>query len=98
MDATNLPEPLRPFLPLFEKWGDIRGDFSRYALIDQAALENPAEMRELLDWHSKLSQADLTSCQKWLEGPISPLEEKFEQAKVYFTYLLMYGELEIEKR
>src|SRR5437868_5942581 len=97
MDPAKLPEQLRPFLPLFEKWGDVRSDTTRYALIDRA-LDDPSEMQELLDWHAKLTQTDLTSCQNWLEGPISPLEEHYEQAKVYFTYLLMYGQLEIEKR
>jgi len=97
MDPTKLPDPLLPFLPLFEKWGDVSSDTTRYALIDRA-LNNPAEMQELQDWHAKLSQADLSSCQQWLDGPISPLEEKYEQAKVHFTYLLLYGELEIEKR
>lgn len=97
MDAAKLPEPLQPFLPLFEKWGDVESDTTRYELIDRA-LNNPSEMQELRNWNALLSQTDWSSCQDWLDGPISPLKENFERAKVYFTWLLLYGELEIEKR
>ncbi len=55
-------------------------------------------MQELKDWHDKLSEADLSTCQDWMDGPISPLAENYERAKVRFTYLLLYGELEIEKQ
>ena len=97
MDPAKLPTLLRPFLPLFEKWGDVRSDTTRYALLHRA-LGDPAEMQELRDWHVKWSRTDLSACQEWLNGPISPLDENYERAKVYFTTLLMYGELEIEKR
>jgi hypothetical protein len=95
MDPARVPEPLRPFVPLFEKWGDVRGDTTRYALMDQA-LADPAEMQELRDFHARLTRVDLGPCQEWLKGPISPLRRNYERAKIYFTFLLMYGELEIQ--
>jgi hypothetical protein len=62
------------------------------------ALADPAEMQELRDWHAKLSALDLSNCRDWENGPISPLDQNYERAKVYFTYLLLYGELEIPNR
>ena len=97
MDPAKLPESLRPFIAMYEKWGDVRSDTTRYALLD-LALAEPAEMAELKSWHQKLSLVDPASYENWMGGPISPLEENYERAKVYFTDLLMYGELEIEKR
>jgi hypothetical protein len=97
MDPAKLPEPLRPFVRLFERWGDVGGDSSRYSLLDRA-LVNPVAMRELRDFHARLSRVDLGSCREWLDGPVSPLAENYERAKVHFTLLLLYGELEIEKR
>jgi hypothetical protein len=94
MNPDRLPDAYRPFLPLFEKWGDVRSDSTRYELLDRA-MDDPAEMRELQDWHEKLSKADLTGTGEWMDGPISPLNENYERAKVYFTFLLMYGELDI---
>ncbi len=91
MDPAKVPEPLKPFVPLFEKWGDARSDFSRYALADRAKA-NPAEMAELRDFHMRLSRIDLSSCQEWLDGPLT---ESYERAKIYFTYLL-FDELEIK--
>ena len=57
-----------------------------------------AELAELKDWHAKLSRVDPAGWEDWFGGPISPLDENYERAKVYFTDLLMYGELEIDKR
>lgn len=96
MDPAKLPESLRPFIALYEKWGDVRSDTTRYALIDKA-LADPAEMAELKDWHAKLSQVDPASWEDWFSGPLDG-DENYERAKVYFTDMLMYGELEIEKR
>ena len=97
MDPTKLPEVLRPFVALYEKWGAIGSDTARYELYDQA-VSDPAEMAELKDWHAKLSRLDPASYEDWSRGPISPLDENYERAKVYFTDLLVYGELEIHKR
>lgn len=98
MDPLKLPESLRPFVALYEKWGDVESDTTRYALMDRA-LTDPAEMAELKEWHAKLSKVDPDTWESWaFDGPMSPLEENFERAKVYFTDLLLYGELEIEKR
>jgi hypothetical protein len=97
MDPAKLPAALRPFLPLFEKWGNVSSDSGRYALADRAETD-PAEMQELLNWHAQLVMVDWSSLQDWWNGPISPLTENFERAKVYFTSLLLYGELEIQKR
>lgn len=94
MDVSKLPEQLQPFLPLFEKWGDVNSDSHRYALADKA-FEDPAEMRELKDWHDKLFATDLSSCDDWMDGPISPLDENYERAKVYFTFLL-FDELQLD--
>ena len=33
MDPAKLPESLRPFIPMFEKWGVLGSDTARYALI-----------------------------------------------------------------
>ena len=30
LNPTELPETLRPFVALFEKWGDVRSDSSRF--------------------------------------------------------------------
>ena len=62
------------------------------------ALNDPIEMAELKDWHAKLAQVDPATYERWMFGPISPLDENYERAKVQFTDLLLYGELEIEKR
>lgn len=95
MDPMKLPEPLRPFLPLFEKWGNVESDSGRYALMDRAE-SDPSEMQELREWAIKLKQVNLDSCREWVDGPISPLEDHYEQAKVYFTCLLLFGELGID--
>ncbi len=50
MNPANLPETLRPFIPLFEKWGDVGDDLTRLELIRQA-LDDPAQMAELKEWH-----------------------------------------------
>ena len=52
-------------------------------------------MQELKDFHARLAQVDSATYEAWLKPKG---EWNFEQAKVYFTFLLMYGELEIEKR
>ena len=96
MDPAKLPEVLRPFIPLYEKWGDVRSDTTRHALMDRA-LSDPAEMAELKEWHAKLSRIDPASWEGWFGGPIRG-DENYERAKVYFTDLLMYGELEIHNR
>ncbi len=93
MDISKLPKTLQPFLPLFEKWGDINSDSHRYALASRAN-EDAAEMRELKDWHDKLFATDLSSCDEWMAGPINPLDENYERAKVYFTFLL-FDELQL---
>jgi hypothetical protein len=91
MDPSKVPEPLRPFVPLFEKWGDAHSDFTRYALADRAT-GNPADMAELRDFHARLSRVDLSSCQEWLDGSLT---ESYERAKIYFTFLL-FDELDIK--
>lgn len=97
MDPAKIPETLRPFIPLFEKWGD-GDDLNRLELIKKA-LDDPAEMAELKEWHLKLSQVDRASYEEWLGGvPNKSVDDSFERDKVYSTDLLMYGELEIEKR
>jgi hypothetical protein len=94
MDSTKLPESLRPFFPLYEKWGDTRSDTTRYALIDRA-LNDPNEMAELNAWHALLSKVDPATYEAWLDGPLG---ESHGRAKVYFTEMLMYGDLEIDER
>ncbi len=94
MDPEKLAESLRPFLAVFEKWGDTRSDTTRYALLD-LALNDPKEMEELRRWHKMFSRVDRKAFDDWLGGP---LVESHERAKVYFTEMLMYGELEIENR
>lgn len=97
MDAAKIPETLRPFIPLFEKWGE-GDDLNRLGLI-RRALADPAEMAELKEWHLKLSQVDRASYDEWLGGvPSKLVDDSFERDKIYATDLLMYGELEIEKR
>ena len=95
MDVTKLPESLRPLLPLFEEWGDATSDTGRYALMDRA-LGDPAAMEELKEWHRRWIVIDPASWENWLDD--GPLTGNFERAKVYFTHMLLYGELEIEKR
>jgi len=98
MDPAKLPESLRPFVALYEKWGDVESDTTRYALMDRA-LADPFEMSELKEWHAKLSKVDPASWEAWVfDAPLSPLDENYERAKVYFTGFLLYGELEIDKR
>ena len=94
MDPQKLPVSLRPFLALFEKWGDARTDATRYALVDRA-LNDPNEMAELKRWHELYSRVERSTFDDWLDGP---LVDSHERAKVYFTEMLLYGELEIEKR
>jgi len=97
MKAVSLPESLQPFLGLFEKWGDVTSDTTRYKLLDLAE-QNPIEMQELLDWHTQLSQVDKASYKDWLDGSISLRDmTNYERAKVYFTFWLMYAELEVDK-
>ena len=94
MDPAKLPESLRPFIPMFEKWGVLGSDTARYALMDEA-LDDPDEMAELKRWHQLYSQVDRATFDDWLDGNLT---ESDELALVYFTEMLMYGELEIEKR
>ncbi len=94
MDPAKLPESLRPFLALYEKWGAVGSDTARYDLFDRA-LADPAELAELKAWHARLSKVDPATYEEWLGGPLG---ESHERAKVYFTDMLMYFELEIHKR
>lgn len=94
MDPSKMPETLRPFVAVFEKWGDVRSDTLRHELIDRA-VSHPSEMTELKNFHAHLSRVELATYEGWLnpKGAWS-----HEQAKVNFTLLLMYGELAIENR
>lgn len=94
MNPKNLPASLRPLLPLFEKWGHVGSDSGRYTLMDRA-LKDPNEMAELKAWHTEWSQIDIKTYGEWYDGSLS---ECYERAKVYFTDMLLYGELEIDKR
>ena len=94
MAPSKLPKTLRPFIDLFEKWGEISSDSRRHELLKRAEFQ-PSELQELKNFHDRLSQIEPATYKGWLqpEGPWS-----HEQAKVYFTLMLMYTELEIEKR
>ena len=94
LDPEKLPESLRPFVPMFEKWGAIGSDTARYNLMDKA-IDDPVEMAELKRWHELYLRVDRSTFEGWLDGP---LVDSHERAKVYFSEMLMYGELEIEKR
>ncbi len=94
MDPAKLPQSLWPFIPMFEKWGAVGSDTARHALME-IALNDPNEMAELKRWHQLYSQVDRATFDEWLDGNLS---ESRERARVYFTEMLMYGELEIEKR
>jgi len=94
MDPSKLPETLRPFVALFEKWGDVLSDTTRYKLLDRAEAD-PSEMEELKDFHARLDQIEPATYVDWL----NPKEAwNHEQAKVNFTLMLLYAELEIEKQ
>ena len=63
-------------------------------LLYDRAVDDPAEMNELKEFHARLSRVDPATYEVWLNKG----DASYELHKVYFTLLLMYAELEIENR
>jgi hypothetical protein len=64
LDPTKVPAPLRPLLPVAEKWG-IGDDFEREAAVDAAS---PQELEALVHSIDAITDDDLYG---WLAGPES---------------------------
>jgi hypothetical protein len=79
LDVSRVPEELRCWIPLAERWG-IGDDLIREDCIEKATAE---ELRELLEW-----QPDDGTLDAWLTGPESS-GARVSEEYVAFTCLVM---------
>jgi hypothetical protein len=86
MDATRVPEALRPLVPLVEKWGAVSSDFERYALAERAQAD-PKNMEELRTLAKQFTPELQKIAGEWMDR--EPITESHETAKFYFTGLLL---------
>ena len=61
LNAEGVPEPLRPLIPIAEKWG-ISDDILRHDFVQKAAPGDLAELKRLVAANDDLLDA-------WLAGP-----------------------------
>jgi hypothetical protein len=80
LDPAKVPEPLRPLIPLAEKWG-ISDDILRMDALDAASSDELAELRRIVASHEDLLEA-------WLAGPES-YQDKPTPEYIAFASMVM---------
>lgn len=82
MDPEKVPEPLRNYIEIVDKWGAVNSDSERYELADRAEADEAA-LEELRNFAASWTDAERETLDAWLDE--SPITESYEGAKFYFA-------------